>query len=290
MGRLDGKAAVVTGAGGSRGIGRAIALLMAKEGASVVVNDFGTTPDGVKCADLVVNKIIAEGGKAVANYDSVASMEGGENIIKTCVDAFGKIDILVNTAGNFVNQPIPETTEEVWDRTMAIHVKGHFACCKAAYLQMIKQGTGGKIVNYSSRSLIFMRPIGWAYAAAKGAIIGVTAQLAEDAQRNHPEIQVNCVLPSAITDLFPKDKSDMGDGMPLGPHASSEDVAPMTVFLCTEAANKIQGQYFYVAGGDIALYEKPFDMKGTGHKFIRKAGMESWTLDELDEIVPKFYE
>jgi NAD(P)-dependent dehydrogenase (short-subunit alcohol dehydrogenase family) len=147
---LKGKSAVVTGAGNKVGIGRAVAILMAAEGAKVVVNDIGKDASGKSAADTVVQEITNARGTAVANYDSVATMKGGENIIKTAISSFGKIDILVNCAGNFFPKRIFETTEEEWDQIMAVHLKGHFSTSKAAILEMKKQKSG-RIINFSSR-------------------------------------------------------------------------------------------------------------------------------------------
>src|SRR5947208_12043861 len=134
MGALEGKVAVVTGSG--RGIGRGIALLFAREGAKVVVNDPGVNVDGSGHdngpADQVVAEIKGDGGEAAASYDSVASVEGGEAIIKTAVDAFGRIDVLVNNAGILRDRMIFNMSEEEWDAVIAVHLKGHYCCTKPA--------------------------------------------------------------------------------------------------------------------------------------------------------------
>src|SRR3990170_5961385 len=127
--RLKDKVAVVTGAG--RGIGRGEALLLAQEGAAVVVNDLGGNPDGSgqssSTADAVVAEIRAAGGRAVANFDSVTTMEGGENIVNTALDNFGRLDIVVNNAGILRDRMFHNMTEEEWDAVIAVHLKGHFA-------------------------------------------------------------------------------------------------------------------------------------------------------------------
>ena len=142
--KLKGKVAVVTGAGSPVGIGKEVALAMAAEGASVVVNDVGRDPDGTSGADRVVEEIKKANGTAVANYDSVATLSGGENIIKTAISNFGRIDILVNCAGNIKHMPIAEMTEDDWDSVIDVHLKGHFGCTKAAIAEMVKQESGGR--------------------------------------------------------------------------------------------------------------------------------------------------
>lgn len=280
--RLEGKVAVVTGGGSKRGIGRSICLALASEGASVVVNDLSVDSEGNRAADAVVAEIVKAGGKAVANYDSVATMAGGESIIKTAVDNFGKIDILVNTAGNYLHVHPLETTEEQWDQIMNVHLKGHFACSKAAALEMVKNKTGGRIINFSSRGTFYGRGgEAFAYGTAKAGILGFTNQLARALKKEN--ITVNCILPSATTELFPGDKVGLGDYMPTPSTTDPDFVAPIVTYLCTDEAQDITGQFVYAAGGDICFYDKPFLM-ASGHRFIRTNG--KWTLEELDEIIP----
>ena len=153
MGKLDGRNAVVTGAG--RGIGRAVAMLLAEEGASVVVNDPGGNVDGTSHdngpADQVVAEIKDAGGTAVANYDSVATAEGGEAMVRQCVDAFGRIDMLINVAGILRDRMIFNMSEEEWDAVYGVHLKGHFNTIKPASMLM-RQQRYGRIVNFSSIS------------------------------------------------------------------------------------------------------------------------------------------
>ena len=165
---LKGKVAVVTGAG--RGIGREIALLMARRGAQVVVNDYGGTEAGSGAAsapaDEVVNEIAKAGGKAVASYDSVASMAGGQSIIKTALDTFGRIDIVVNNAGILRDRMIFNMTEEEWDAVINTHLKGTFAVTRAA-APIMREQKGGRVINMTSTSGLIGN-VGQAnYAAAK---------------------------------------------------------------------------------------------------------------------------
>ena len=149
--RLEGKVAIVTGAG--RGIGRGEALLLAEEGAKVVVNDLGGSVGGEgedqRPAEQVAEEIRAAGGEAVANFDSVATMEGGENIVKTAVEAFGGLDILINNAGILRDRMVFNMTEEEWDLVLDVHLKGHFATTKYAGI-IFRQQRSGRIVNTGS--------------------------------------------------------------------------------------------------------------------------------------------
>ncbi len=184
MGTLEDKVAVITGAG--RGIGRSIALMMAEEGAKVVVNDPGVGPDGAGTddgpADQVVAEITKAGGTAVANHDTVATADGGEAIIKTAVDKFGRVDILVNNAGILRDRMIFNMSEEEWDAVIAVHLKGHFNCTKPASVLM-RQQRYGRIINYSSESGLWGNAGQANYGAAKSAIAGFTRVVARDLGR-----------------------------------------------------------------------------------------------------------
>ena len=206
MGRLDGRNAVVTGAG--RGIGRAVAMLLAQEGANVVVNDPGVSVDGSGHDNGPAEQVAAEiraasasggkaaGGKAVANYDSVATAEGGENMIKQCVDAFGRIDILINVAGILRDRMVFNMAEEEWQDVVAVHLKGHFNTIKPASVLM-RQQRYGRIVNFSSISGLRGNSGQANYGAAKAGIAGVTRVVARDLGRYG--VTTNCIAPGAMT-------------------------------------------------------------------------------------------
>ncbi|MCH7522933.1 MAG: SDR family NAD(P)-dependent oxidoreductase, partial [Chloroflexi bacterium] len=197
---LEGKVAIVTGAG--RGIGKALALQMAEEGASVVVNDAGVGPDGVGHdngpAEQVVAEIKDKGLTAVANYDSVATMDGGDSIIKTALDSFGRLDILVNNAGILRDRMIFNMSEQEWDDVIAVHLKGHFACIKPAAVLM-RQQRYGRIINFSSESGLWGNAGQANYGAAKSGIAGLTRVVARDMGRYG--VTCNAIAPRAMTRL-----------------------------------------------------------------------------------------
>lgn len=172
MGRLQDRVAVITGAG--RGIGREIALLMASQGAKVVVNDLGANTDGTgstMIADDVVAEIRAAGGEAVSNTDSVAEVAGGERLIQTAIDAFGGMDILVNNAGILRDKTIFKMEESDWDAVLAVHLKGHY-CCTRPFANYIRaeNRTGCRIINFSSVSGLFGNFGQANYGAAKAGV------------------------------------------------------------------------------------------------------------------------
>jgi NAD(P)-dependent dehydrogenase (short-subunit alcohol dehydrogenase family) len=281
--KLAGKVAVVTGSGSPLGIGQQTDLLMAAEGAKVVVNDIVKDPDGTPGADRVVNEIKKAGGTAVANYDSVASMAGAENIIKTAISNFGRIDILVHTAGNFIVKPTVDHTEAEWDATLDVHLKGLFACSRAAIKEMIKQKSGGRIINITSEGA-YLEPAmmkagsAIAYATAKAGVLGFSRSLSIEMQEYG--ITVNALSPHATTALF-----GGGGKMPTaaaGP--GPEFVAPIIAYLATDEAKDITGQIFFAMGGEIRVFAPPM-LKGGAHQYLYKKG--KWTIEELADVVPQ---
>src|SRR5215470_17376538 len=195
MGLLEGKVAVITGAGG--GIGKAVAQLFASEGAHVVVNDVGGARDGTGTdaapAERVVEEIRASGGQACANFDSVASSEGAEKVVKMALDHFGRVDVLVNNAGILRDKTLLKMDESMWDEVIAVHLKGTFLCTQAAARQMVAQGEGGRIVNTTSVSGL-LGNFGQAnYSAAKAGIYGLSRTAAIELQKHR--ITVNAIAP-----------------------------------------------------------------------------------------------
>jgi 3-oxoacyl-[acyl-carrier protein] reductase len=275
--RLEGRVAIVTGAG-QGGMGEAIAFELAGEGAKVVVNDLARNKEGVSLADKTVEKIRQVNNIAVANYETVATWEGGQKIIKAAVENFGRVDILINCAGNSFMVRSYEMSLEQWKSIMDVHLNGHFHCIRAVLPMMVKQRSG-RIINVSSRGAFF-GSLNVAYSAAKAGILGLTTTLAEDVADFG--ITVNAIVPSAKTKLFPGEKRAMGEGMPVPFVADPEYVAPIVVYLCTDEAGDITGQLVYTAGGDICIYARPLQLPGRGHMLLRREG--KWTVEELANV------
>jgi NAD(P)-dependent dehydrogenase (short-subunit alcohol dehydrogenase family) len=277
--RLDGKVAIVTGAG--RGIGREHALALAEAGATVVVNDLGATLAGEGAdatpAQQVVAEIEAAGGAAVANGDDVADFAGAERMVRQALDTFGRLDILVNNAGITRDRMLVNMSEEEWDSVLAVHLKGHFAPTRhaAAYWrERSKAGeeVRGRVINTSSPSGVFGNVGQTNYGAAKAGIAGFTIIAAQELARYG--VTVNCLAPNARTRMTeasfgeipkPEDGFDAMD---------PANIAPIVVALCADDAQDITGQCFFVYGGAVNIL-RPWD---AGELFARD---DRWDADEL---------
>lgn len=238
----NGRVAIVTGAG--QGIGRMYALELAKRGAAVVVNDLGVSRDGAgmdtSAADKVVEQIVAAGGQAVASYDSVATMAGGENIVKTALDAFGKVDILINNAGILRDKSFMKMTEEDWDLIINVHLKGAF-CVTQPAIKVMKDNNYGRIVFTASTSGLYGNFGQTNYGAAKMGLVGIMNSLKLEVSKY--DIKVNTIAPTAwsrmTADLLPPEYEEK-----MNPQFNE----PMTLYLCSEE-NKVTGQTFVTGAG-----------------------------------------
>ena len=284
MGRLNDKVAIITGAG--RGIGKEICLYLAKEGAKIVVNDLGGDRDGSgggKIADEVVNEIKELGSEAVANYDSVGTVEGGNNIFNTAMDAFGQADILVNNAGILRDRTLYNMEESDWDIIMEVHLKGHYNCTRplVRYIRDTNR-SDCRIINMSSVSGLFGNFGQVNYGAAKEGIAGFTRSLALEVAKYN--CTVNTISPGAATrltiDLIEAagrkyDENDWTQG--------PEQIAPVVAWLCTDAAKEVTSQIIHSQGGILGIMQQPAIIKS----FTTD---DMWSLDQLDSLIPELVE
>ena len=278
---LKDRVAVVTGA--ARGIGREIALLMAQLGARVVVNDYGGSEAGQGTTQAPANEVVEEirkaGGQAVASYDSVATMAGGERILQTAIDAFGRLDIVVNNAGILRDRMIFNMTEEEWDAVIDTHLKGTFAVTRAAAPRM-KEQRSGRFVNMTSTSGL-VGNIGQAnYAAAKLGIVGLTKVVALDMARYN--VTANCISPFAWTRMIgtiPTETAAQKARVEKIKKMSPAHIAPVAAFLASDAAKDITGQVIGVRGKEIMLF-------GHMRPIMRVHHAEGWTVERLAEMFP----
>ncbi|HLG67142.1 MAG TPA: SDR family oxidoreductase [Acidimicrobiales bacterium] len=279
MGLLDGKVAIVTGAG--RGIGREHALLLAQEGASVVVNDLGASVRGEghdrSPAEDVVDAIASAGGTAAVNGDDVSTWDGAERLVRQAVDTFGDLHVVVNNAGILRDRMSFSMEEPDWDDVIRVHLKGHFAMSRfaAAYWRdraKAGQPTAGRIVNTSSESGLYGQAGQSNYAAAKAGIASLTWVLARELERYR--VTVNAIAPRARTrmteDVF-TEMAAVADGFD---RFDPANVSPLVVFLASDAAADVTGRVFVVHGGDVWVMAG-FHPEGEVHRERR------WTPAEL---------
>ena len=285
--RLEGKVAVVTG--GGNGIGREISKLMGAEGAKVVVNDLGTAVDGAgqsnSVADQTAQAIRDAGGEATANYDTVATPEGGQSIIQTAVDTYGKLDILVHVAGILRDRMIFNMSIEEWDAVINVHLRGAYCVNKPACVLM-RQQKSGSIINFSSIS--GAGSSGQAnYAAAKAGILGLTRTVARDMAKYG--VRANAIWPGAdtrMTATVPEAarqlRAERGIAQQVAQTATErrpENVAAVVAYLASDAAADITGWTVGISGDRLSLIEDPRPVKTV----FCPGG---WTLDKVVELWP----
>jgi NAD(P)-dependent dehydrogenase (short-subunit alcohol dehydrogenase family) len=250
MGLLDGKIAIVTGSGG--GIGREHALAMSKAGAALVINDLGGARDGTgtgqSMADQVVAEIKAAGGEAVANYDTVATVEGANNIVKTALDAFDKVDIVVNNAGILRDKSFAKMGEDMWDIVISVHLRGTYCVTNAVYNHMKDRGEGGVIINTSSTSGLNGNFGQCNYGAAKAGIAGFTRCLAIEGKKY--AIRAFVLAPIALTRMT--DDLPGFDDEKLKERMKPAVISPLVVYLASDLSKDQTAKTFFVGGGRIA--------------------------------------
>jgi NAD(P)-dependent dehydrogenase (short-subunit alcohol dehydrogenase family) len=268
MGMLDGKSALVTGAG--RGIGRGIAIALAKAGAKVVVNDLGASLAGEGGekgpADVVVDEIVKAGGVAVANYGSVADAAQATAMVEQAIGTFGKIDVVVNVAGILRDRMLFNMSEAEWDAVLAVHLKGTYNTCRAASVSMREQ-KGGRMINMSSVSALGS-PGQPNYAAAKCGIIGFTWSTANAMAKYG--VTSNAIMPSGATRMI--DSTPRGrqvfeqtgkwpSEQAVGTERDPDNVAPLVVYLASDAAASVNGQVFHSFGYGYTVLAQPQAMR-----------------------------
>jgi NAD(P)-dependent dehydrogenase (short-subunit alcohol dehydrogenase family) len=271
VGALDGKVIAVTGSG--RGIGRAVALAAAAEGAAVVVNDYGVSVDGnaptSDVAEAVVGEIVTAGGRAAANANSVTTMAGGESIVRQAIDGFGRIDGVVCVAGILRERMLFNMSEDEWDPVIETHLKGTFTVFRAA-AAVFRQQKSGTMIGFTSGA--FAASVAQAnYSAAKGGIVSLVRSAA--AGMNKYGVTANCIAPVA--------RSRMSGQVPFGLEMGEpEDVAPMVCFLLSDKARDVTGQVYTANGGRIAVWNQPVEVRE-----MRKDGR--WTVAEIAARFPE---
>jgi NAD(P)-dependent dehydrogenase (short-subunit alcohol dehydrogenase family) len=282
MGVLAGKIAIVTGAG--RGIGREMALDFAREGARVVVNDLGGAADGTgaaRIADDVVAEIEAIGAEAVPSYDSVATVEGGQRILKAALDAFGGCDVLVNNAGILRDKTLFNMEEPDWDAVIAVHLKGHYACSRpfANYIRHDNR-RGCRIVNFSSVSGLYGNFGQANYAAAKAGIAGFSRTLALELAKYG--CTVNTISPGAATRLtIPLMQGRGEEAAASAESRSPAQIAPVVTWLCSAQAQGFTSQIINVMQGEVGIMQQPAVIRA-----FTKGG-PAFTQAELDAVMPQ---
>ena len=282
MGTLDGRVAIVTGAG--RGIGRSVASLLASEGAAVVVNDIGAALDGSGSdagpAQQAVDEITAAGGQAVASDADISDHAAAEDLVKTAISAFGRLDVLVNVAGILRDRMVFNMTEQEWDDVIRVHLKGTFNTTKfaSAYWRSLRdESAQNRIINFTSVSGLHGAPGQPNYAAAKMGIVGLTYSSAHSLAKYG--VTVNAISPAAatrMTDSVPADRrrarAESAD------ERSPDNVAPVVAYLASERSGWINGRIVHSSGYEVSLYSDP-------QPVIRLIGTGPWEIGALADQV-----
>ena len=289
MGSLDGRVAIVTGAG--RGIGRSTALLLAREGASVVVNDHGAAVDGsggdATPAQGVVNEIASTGGTAIANGADISDHAAAEGLIKSAIAEFGRLDVLVNVAGILRDRMIFNMSEQEWDDVIRVHLKGTFNTSKfaAAHWRSLREETAqNRIINFTSVSGLHGAPGQPNYAAAKMGIVGLTWSCANSLAKYG--VTCNAVSPAAatrMTDSIPRDRRRTDRPSDEDQLRSPDNVATVVAYLASERSGWLTGRVVHSSGYEVSLYNNMSPV-------VRLIGQEPWQLDELAAQVERSFQ
>jgi NAD(P)-dependent dehydrogenase (short-subunit alcohol dehydrogenase family) len=276
---VAGKVVVVTGAGG--GIGRSVALAMAASGARVIVNDIGVSLAGEGGGDGPAQQVVAEiraaGGEAVANTDSVASSEGANRIVQTAIDHFGRIDAIVNNAGNLRDRVFHKMNEDEWRQVIDVHLHGAFFVSRAAAPFFREQESGAFVHMTSTSGLI--GNLGQAnYAAAKLGVVALSKSIALDMSRYN--VRSNCIAPfawSRMTSSIPADTPEARARVEKLKKMEPGKVAPLAVYLASDAARDVTAQLFAVRANEIMLFSQP--------RPIRSVHLsEGWTPESIADV------
>jgi NAD(P)-dependent dehydrogenase (short-subunit alcohol dehydrogenase family) len=288
MGTLDGRVAIVTGAG--RGIGRSTALLLAAEGASVVVNDLGGNVDGSGAdkgpAQQVVDEITAAGGKAVASGADISDHASAEELIKSAIGEFGQLDVLVNVAGILRDRMIFNMTEQEWDDVIRVHLKGSFNTSKFAsahWRSLRDENAQNRIINFTSVSGLHGAPGQPNYAAAKMGIVGLTWSCANALAKYG--VTVNAVSPAAatrMTDSIPTQRRRSDRPSDEDDRRSPDNVARVVAYLASERSGWLTGRIVHSSGFEVALYNNAAPV-------IRLLSEQPWELDELADQIERSF-
>jgi NAD(P)-dependent dehydrogenase (short-subunit alcohol dehydrogenase family) len=285
MARLDGRVAIVTGAG--RGIGRSVARLLASEGASVVVNDLGSAVDGSGNDSGPAHDVVAEiaeaGGKAVANGADISVFAAAENLVQTAIEQFGRLDILVNVAGILRDRMVFNMTEQEWDDVIRVHLKGTFNTTRfaSAHWRSLRDSSAqNRIINFTSVSGLHGAPGQPNYAAAKMGIVGLTWSSARALGKYG--VTVNAISPGAATRMTDSVPAGRRRTRPDVDERSPENVAPIVAYLASERSGWITGRIIHSSGYEVSLYSNP-------EPVVRIVGTGPWQPDALAEQVERSF-
>ncbi|HEU5391772.1 MAG TPA: SDR family NAD(P)-dependent oxidoreductase [Streptosporangiaceae bacterium] len=286
MARLDGRVAIVTGAG--RGIGRSVARLLASEGASVVVNDLGGDVDGSGASTGPAHDVVAEiaeaGGKAIANGADISDHAAAEQLVESAIEQFGRLDVLVNVAGILRDRMVFNMTEQEWDDVIRVHLKGTFNTTKFAsahWRSLREESAQNRIINFTSVSGLHGAPGQPNYAAAKMGIVGLTWSSANALGKYG--VTVNAISPGAMTRMTASVPTERRRrARPDENEWSPDNVAPIVAYLASERSGWITGRIIHSSGYEVSLYSNPEPVS-------RLIGTGPWDADALAEQVERSF-